>query len=76
MSSQSAAAWTARRLKKIAARQVKTIEPRRAQMPIRPSEQLRRYQAGEEAWRLQAGQVSPEQWQRYVDAMQAQLESQ
>jgi hypothetical protein len=67
--SKSAAQYAARRLKMLAQRQVRAIEPRRRQMPIRPSEQRRRYQSGEEAWRLQAGLITPEQYQRYLDAM-------
>lgn len=72
MSNQAAAKYAARQLKRIAVRQVKAIEPRRQQMPVRPSEQRRRFVEGEEAWRVNAGLVSPEQFQRYIEAMQAE----
>lgn len=74
MSNKTAAAHTAARLKAIAARQVKKVEPRRQAMPIRPSEQARRFADGEEAWRVEAGLVTPEQYQRYLDAMARQME--
>lgn len=67
MSAQTAARHTATQLKRIATRQVKALEPR--PRPIRPSEQRRRFAEGEEFWRVQAGQVTPEQWQRYINAM-------
>ena len=70
MSTTSAARFASTRLKRIAQRQVKAVEPRRRRMPIRPSEQARRFVEGEEAWRVDAGMVTPEQWQRYVDAME------
>lgn len=69
--STKAARYVAARMKRIAGRQVKALEGR--QRPIRPSEQLRRFQAGEEAWRVEAGLVTPEQYQRYVDRMERQL---
>lgn len=67
MSTQSAARHTAAQLKRIAQRQVKTTGAR--PRPIRPSEQYRRFVEGEELWRLEAGHVTPEQWQRYVNTM-------
>jgi hypothetical protein len=68
-----AARYTAAQLKRIAKRQAKNIEPRRARMPIPPSEQLRRFQQGEERWRLDAGLVTPEQYRRYEMAMQRRM---
>ena len=68
------ARYAATQLKRIAQRQVKNIEPRRRRMPISPSEQRRRFMAGEEVWRVEAGLVTPEQFQRYVEAMRQRLE--
>lgn len=64
-----AARYAAAQLKRIAQRQIKAIEPRRRKMPIRPSEQRRRFEAGEERWRVDAGLVSEEQYQRYLASM-------
>ena len=61
--------YAAAQLKRIAQRQVRAIGPRRRRMPIRPSEQRRRFEAGEEAWRVEAGLVTPEQYERYLAAM-------
>lgn len=71
MSTTSAAQYAAARLKAIAQQQVKAIEQR--PKPIRPSEQLRRFQSGEESWRVEQGLITPEQYARYIQAMQ-QLE--
>ena len=74
MSDISAARYAARRLKQIAQRQVKAVEPRKRRMPVRPSEQARRFMDGEEAWRVEAGLVTPEQYQRYMETMQRRME--
>lgn len=72
MSDITAARYAATRLKALAQRQLKLkgARPR----PVRPSEQLRRFQAGEEAWRVDQGLVTPEQYQRYVDIMTRKME--
>ena len=69
-----AARYVTNRLKRIAQRQLKAVEPRREKMPIRPSEQLRRFEQGEELWRLEQGLITPEQYARYVEAMRRRLE--
>lgn len=68
MSTTSAVQYAAARLKRIAQGQVKAIGQR--PKPIRPSEQLRRFEAGEESWRVEQGLVTPEQYERYIQAMQ------
>lgn len=73
MSTRSAQ-YVANRLKQIAQRQLKVIEPRRRQMPVRPSEQRRRFLEGDESWRVEAGMITPEQYQRYMEAMQRRME--
>ncbi len=72
MSDINAARHAAIRLKAIAQRQVKLREAR--PKPVRPSEQMRRFQEGEEHWRLVEGQITPEQYQHYVEAMTRRME--
>lgn len=74
MSNIRTAQYVAGRLKQIAQRQVKLLEPRKKRMPVRPSEQERRFLAGEERWRLDAGMVTEEQYARYMQAMQRRME--
>lgn len=73
MSDISAARYAAGRLKRLAERQVKTLGPRLVQRQITPSEQRRRFEAGEELWRVRAGLVAPEQYERYAAQMQRRM---
>lgn len=73
MSDITAARYAAGRLKRIAERQSKALAPRLARRPVRPSEQVRRFQGGEELWRVRAGLVTPEQYQRYAEAMRRRM---
>lgn len=73
MNSTNSAKFVAQRLKGIAQRQLKVIEPKKRKRPIRPSEQLDRYRTGQERWRLDAGLVTPEQYAKYEKAMKQRM---
>lgn len=73
MSAIHSARYVAQHLKAVAKRQLKIIEPKRRQRPIRPSVQLERYRTGQERWQVDAGLVTPEQYAEYEQAMQRRL---
>lgn len=72
MSDVRAARYAAGRLKAIAQRQTQQLAKR--PRPVRPSEQLRRFQEGEERWRLDQGLIGEDQYQRYVEHMRRLVE--
>jgi hypothetical protein len=62
------------RLKSLADTQVKRVGKLIAQPKvIPPSEQLRRFLAGEEVWRVEAGQVTPAEFADYEQVMLKRL---
>lgn len=67
--SKRAARWVTSNMTQLAQRQQARVKPYQERRPVRPSEQIRRYLNGEERWRLEQGLVSPEEWDRYEQAM-------
>jgi hypothetical protein len=72
--SKRAAKWVTGNMSQLAGRQAARVKPYKARRPVRPSEQIRRYLAGEERWRLEQGLISPEEWQRYEQAMISKMQ--
>ena len=60
------------RLGAVATAEAARRKPRAGVLP--PSEQMRRFLAGEERWRLKAGLITPAQYQRYTQTMIRRLE--
>lgn len=58
-------------MRKLVEREAKR-RPKRTPV-ISPTEQLRRFVAGEEQWRVESGVVSEDQYARYVNKMLKQL---
>lgn len=73
--SKRAAQYVSADLKRLARRQITTLKKRqpRAQR-IPEAEQLRRFEEGAELWRVEAGLVTPDDYDRYVAAMTARLQ--
>ena len=68
--SKQAGQWVAANLGRIAKAQVPQVKKLRRARKLTPSEQMRRYLSGEELWRVQAGLVTPEQYERYAEEME------
>lgn len=71
MAKNTAASWAVGNLKRIAKQQGALIKNKPRAIP--PGEQVRRFLAGEERWRLEEGLVSPSQWAEYQETMLEKL---
>lgn len=71
MSSSNAVRWAVGNLGRLVKSQTARMKPYIEKgQPLTPQEQVERYLAGAETWRLETGQVTPEEWERYENAMQ------
>jgi hypothetical protein len=61
------------RMSKLVTRERNKIPGGNRKRVVSPTEQLRRYMAGEEQWRLHAGLVTPEQFDKYSAKMRRAL---
>lgn len=61
------------RMSKLVTRERNKIPSGNRKRVVSPTEQLRRYMAGEEQWRLHAGMVTPEQFDKYSAKMRRAL---
>ena len=75
MSDKRAVSWAVANLGKLTKQQAARMKPYQQQgKPIPPQEQINRYLQGAERWRLEAGMVTPEDWDRYESAMQRMIQ--
>ncbi len=69
--SKRAVQWAVGNLGRLAKTQATRMKPYTEQgKPLTPQQQVQRYLTGAERWRLEQGQVTPDEWQRYEQAMQ------
>ena len=74
MSTRSGARWAVKNLSRLTQQQLARTDPyRKKGKPLTEQEQLRRFVAGEERWRLDQGLVSPMEWAEYEAAMLQKL---
>lgn len=68
------AQWAARNLARLTATTEARTKPiRKGGKPLTEDEQIRRFLAGEEEWRIEAGLISPADYARYQEAMLQKL---